>query len=139
LVKTAVAFSQLSKDFKLSKKSWPKAELRLTLLGEESGRLVAHGHTNEHDDCWKALKSQWYLPSGMSLVVLERTIIDPESEHNTRCYIQLIDTGQTTTDGAGCVLGNVKRGQHASGTDTNTSQATTDIEGGTKNINVYLR
>lgn len=102
--------------------------LPVVLLGEEARRLVAQRNTDQHENSWKHLQSQRNLPDSISLAVLEGPIVDPEGHHDTDCNIELVNTGQTTTDGSRSVLRDVEGGQHGGGSDTDTSEESSDVE-----------
>lgn len=55
-------------------------------------------------------------------------IVDPEAEHDSSCNEKLIETSQTTTDGSGCILANVKGGQHACCTHAETRDESSDVK-----------
>jgi hypothetical protein len=63
------------------------------------------------------LEGQWDNIGVSALQVQRCTVVDPERKHNTGGDEKLVQTGQTTTDGSGCLLGNVEWHQHGSSLD----------------------
>lgn len=58
------------------------------------------------------------------------TVVGPESQHGTGGDEQLVDTGETATNGAGRILRDVKGSNDRGGTDTETSDEATDEHDG---------
>lgn len=118
------------------------------LAGEPPWGFVAEPHCAEEHYGRQRLDNERDNVSCVAGKVSFAAKVDPESKliklatlfkpwlrkqvtyHDSKDDKQLVDTSQTTANGAWSVLGNVKRGDHGTGTDTKTGNEAANVHDG---------
>ena len=104
--------------------------LPAVLLGQETGRLLVEGHAADKENCREGLKGKRDdVDRRAAGQVQKRSVVDPEGKAGSGGNEKLVKTGQTTTNGTGSILRDVKRDDHGGTTNTDTSDETTNVHG----------